>query len=348
MSKHLIFFIHGMGQHKDGWSDAAWKTLKDAFISYSELNKYVFEDNFERVEIIYDEEFELYRKRWKDDSSKLIDLITTGGASNHLVEQIANLGASFGKDTFFTTHLMDVVMYRFLSLVRTPVRISVAKQITKALINSAQTGTVNWSVVAHSLGTSVGHDTLHYMFQGGESSIDALSRQQFAPQTGLFVANVSRVLQSTVKAYASLVRPSWQRTTGIFEYFLNTHHALDPIPKPKPFDPGFDWIDEATRAKDFSRYQDIRISEITKPNIHDLDHYLANPLVHIPFFRTLFGLKNIIPAKTEMQAVEKHRLHAQSLKYDALRDQLIGLIDHQGPDIEGLLKAADTFNSITN
>lgn len=346
MAKHLIFFIHGMGKHSAGWSNDAWKAFGDAYSGYKELEDFPLDSRFKRVEVVYDDVFERYRERWKKDTSELLNLITTGDAGSAVVGMVADLGANLGKDSYFTTHLMDVVMYRYLSLVRTPVRTRVAMQISKALADAATEGLVTWSVVTHSLGTSVGHDTLHYMFASGESEIPTLSRKQFSPKVGLFVANVSRVLQSTVKVYASLIRPSWQRQTGIFDFYLNAHHVLDPFPRPKPFSPGYDWLDSATRSREFARFQDLSISEITDPNVHDLDHYLANPGVHIPFIRALFGQRTMIPAQVERRAVEAYREEAQKLPYNGIRDQLIGVIDREGPEIEGLLKAASTYESI--
>ena len=31
MSQHIVFLVHGMGEHKKGWSSAAWALLKERY-----------------------------------------------------------------------------------------------------------------------------------------------------------------------------------------------------------------------------------------------------------------------------------------------------------------------------
>lgn len=347
MARRILFFVHGMGKNPAGWSAAACKTFRDAYESFEDLRPYPFDEHFECCEIVYDEIFERYRQRWRDDAAQLNALIGFSDAAPALIARVAALGRSLGEDRFFTTHLLDVVMYRYLSLVAAPVRVSVAAQIAERLGKVPNAEPQPWSVVAHSLGTSVAHDSLHYMFAGGESEIPVLSRESFAPEVGLFVANVSRLLERPeLRVYQSLVRPSWQRANGIFDFYLNARHIYDPFTRPKPFDPEFDWLDPRTRAKSFPRYQELRIDEVLQPDVHDLSHYLANPGVHVPFIRALFGQRGVISAASEREALEKHREKSVGARLAVAREQLTRLNDELAPGVEGLIETAERFRAL--
>ena len=348
MTRHILFFIHGMGKHRPGWSDAAWKSLRDAYQLYDELHEFPFDQHFERHEIVFDNVFEWYRERWREDAAQLNELIGVSDAAPALIERVMSLAGSLGEDRFFTTHLLDVVMYRYLSLVAQPVRVQVAKQIAKKINQALNAEPQPWSVVSHSLGTSVAHDALHYLFAGGESEIAVLSREDFAPEVGLFVANVSRLLeQPHLRVYRSLVRPSWQRANGIFDFYLNARHIYDPFTRIKPFDPDFDWLDEDTRDLRFARYQELRISEVLHPDVHDLAHYLDNPGVHVPFFRALFRRSSMIKQASERRETEAHRRRALDARIDAAREHLTRINDEMRPGVEGVIETAERFRALT-
>lgn len=350
MSKHLIVFVHGMGVHKEGWSDPAWNILKESASAFSNLPHGArFDTQFQRVEVVYDNVFENYRKRWKEDTSQIVKLLQqSGGTPPAIIDKVLKASAILGKDNFFTTHLLDVVMYRYLSLVRQPVRISVARQISDALKKSGMgNGTdVQWSVIPHSLGTSVAHDTLHYMFAGGQSEIEVLSAEAFAPQCGFFVANVSRLLQDTPDVYLSLVRPALNKITGILQYYVNVKHIYDPFPKPRPFAPGGSWLDGSTSAKKPARYQQIEINAVLDKNVHALEHYLMNPKVHIALFRALYGMPDIITDSEEDAALQAFTSRAASVKLDAVKAELLKLAESVGVDVDAFLNAAEAYNAI--
>lgn len=350
MTKHLIFFVHGMGTHKKGWSDPAWKILQEAAAGYQGLPKSAsFNAKFQRVELVYDTVFENYRNRWKEDSGQLLSLLQqSGGTPPAVLDKVVKASATLGKDNFFTTHLLDVVMYRYLSLVRIPVRVTVAEQISAALVSAGlgDGADVKWSVISHSLGTSVAHDTLHYMFASGQSEIDVLSAEDFAPHCGLFVANVSRLLQESIDVYESLVRPSTNKAIGIFQYFLNAKHIYDPFIKPKPFAPASTWLDTATREITPSRFQSIELNEVLEKNVHALEHYLQNPKVHISLFRALYGASSKISSEEEEAAIVTFGQKAAAVKLDAVKAELLKLSESVGVDVDAFLNAADAFNTI--
>lgn len=350
MSKHLIVFVHGMGVHTKGWSDKAWEILKESSARFEKLPKDAeFDKKFQRVEVVYDDVFESYRKRWKDDSSQIIKLLQqSGGTPPSIVDKVLKVSTVLGKDNFFTTHLLDVVMYRYLSLVRIPVQVSVARQITDALKKAGMgDGTiVKWHVIPHSLGTSVTHDTLHYMFAGGQSEIEVLKPDVFAPHCGLFVANVSRLLQTAPDVYQSMVKPALNKAYGIFKYYLNAKHIYDPIPIPKPFAPSSTWLDRDTSTARPDSFQHIRINTVLYKNVHALEHYLTNPNVHIALFRALYGMPDIISRAEEDNVLLAFAASAASVQLDAVKAELLHLAENVGVDIEDFLNAAEAYNAI--
>lgn len=347
MAKHLIFFIHGMGKHEKGWSEDAWKILKKAYDDTIPKGK--FEKRFERVEILYDSVFEEQRTSWANQAASLTALFKNTDAPMAAISSIVDLHSSVGDDNFFTTHILDVLLYQYFSIIRNRAYAQVVNQIQDALLKSAaKAGVVNWSVVAHSLGTSVAHDALHWLHQSIQDGGGNVSIRNFPPSVGLFVANVSKLLENDPPALKSIVRPSLERTNGIFGYYLNARHQLDPIPKPNSFKPPYDWLDETTRNQVPPRFEHIEISELTDTNPHALEHYLANPKVHVPFFRALDDDKDFIPDTTANALYRAYEAQADArlkeiTKLGGLRKDLDKLVSETAPGIQGFLASYEKY-----
>ena len=346
MAKFTLFFIHGMGQHGEHWSQKAWEAFETAYAGYEDLKDFPFDEHFAHEEVIYDHIFERHRERWREDAAGLNRLMGISDAAPALIARMAGIAERLGEGDYFTTHLLDVVMYRYLSVVAHPVQVAVATRIATHLNEAGSAAERKWSVVAHSLGTSVAHDTLHRMFTEGNAEIAPLPRQ-FAPEVGLFVANVSRLLERPeLSVYQSVVRPSKRRRNGILNCYLSARHILDPFTRPKPFAPAFDWLDEATQRLVFPAYQELVISEVLQPDVHDLVHYLANPGVHIPLIRAHFRRRNVISDEAEHAAREAYREKALQGRLAALRNQLGQLNDEQQPGVEGLIASAEHLQTL--
>lgn len=287
MAKHLIFLVHGMGTHKKGWSDQTQALIKKLYAQFPSFDNLPFDETYEFKEIRYDNLFQDIRRRWKDNSSAVLKILKDNNMKKAEVAKVAKLGAAGSQDNFFTTHILDVIFYRFVPLVTDHVRVNVAKQILGVLKNIPDHSTIRWSVIAHSLGTAVIHDTIHALYNTPIPNMpgSTLSTANTRAKVIMMVANVSRLLQTSPKAYDSLVRPSLEPSLGACAHYINVRHQLDPFTKPKQFDPADDWPEIPTRNA--GRYQEVVTSAIMEPNVHDLNHYLSNPKVHVPLFRTL-------------------------------------------------------------
>ncbi|MEX0738976.1 MAG: hypothetical protein WD071_06520 [Pseudohongiella sp.] len=353
MSKHLVFMIHGMGAYKKDWSKDAQATLKKSYDAYSTLAKVKFSDAYSFHEITYDHLFERIRDAWENESDGIKERLIAMGVSSGLVQTLTRLAQSGTGDGFFRTHILDVIFYRFFPTVRDPVRMHVAKSIAEALnkARNASTGPVKWSIIGHSLGTAVTHDTLHLMFASSASpDIPPLSVRDFSLHTYLACANVSRVLSkgNELSVYSSRVRPAMTPSRdAVMRYFLNAWNMFDPFTRPSRFEPVYaTWLDTATQAARHAPFQDIKTTEIRQKNVHALEHYLENPAVHIPFFRATCDNLSIINKAEEVKALQAYRKAVIDAHLEGEADELRLLIEEHGGELKDLLSMGYSFHKM--
>lgn len=289
MAKELIVLVHGMGDTTNDWSAEWQELLRDRYQSYDVSRLMRFDDLFEFVEINYNNLFDDRRDAWKNAAAKVIDAMQDSGLSAKAARTLADLASKPADDTFFNTHWLDVMLYRFIPPVAEQVRTRVEVQMLEALRKRPANEVTRWSILAHSLGTSVTHDVLHQMFSPNRPAARGiLPPGVLRPRVLMMTANVSRLLESRTlvsDVYQSAVHPSESTASGACDYFLNVRNEWDPIPKPKMFRPTDDWPDPLSRAQD--RYRNILINSIENVNVHDVAHYYRNPRTHIPLFRLL-------------------------------------------------------------
>jgi hypothetical protein len=323
MAKHVIFVIHGIGDHEAGWWKSVAQTLAELYGRYEVAQLLPFENQFEVKPLFYNDKFDALRAKWESAANEVLALMKPGPAGTGALQQLTEWAGGANKKTFLRTHVLDVLLYRFFPTVADQVRAAVHKQMLEGI-----KGAQRWSAIAHSMGTSVLHDTLVWMFD--PDSPAKLPPEGFRMEVLAMLANVSRVLESSElgarwDAYRSVVQPNVKVTKGVCSRFLNVCHNWDPIPIPKKFKPTSDWPDAATRAMP-GAFQDIRIDEIEEPKmVHDFEHYLRNPGCHIPLFRSLIPLPGVITPAEEKAAVDAHRVHHPRAKLQKEIDRLKAL-----------------------
>lgn len=359
MAKHVVFVIHGIGNFKSKklWHDSYKDLLPELYGRYECSKLLPFDELFELKPLFYNDEFDKLRAKWEKAAADVVKLMTPGKYGLGALQQLTEWAGSANKDDFTRTHVLDVILYRFFPDVAAWVRASVHDQMMQGI-----KGAKRWSAIAHSLGTSVLHDSLVWMFDE-DAPKGRLPAAGFRMEALAMIANVSRVLESSGyvdekgrdlnykwDAYRSVVQPNAKVTKPVCASFLNVWHTWDPIPLPKQFKPAADWPDAATRAVD-GAFRDIQIDEIEDfkklAEIHDLGHYLRNPCVHIPLFRSLLPIEGLIPADEEKAAVDKHRASTPLSKAKAKIEELkkLRLSDEEGdwkkilPMIYKLLKS---------
>lgn len=316
MAKHKIFLVHGMGDVAENWSDEIQTLIRNLYGSYSSLTDIVeFDDKFDFVPVYYNDCFDKRRKEWAKNADDVIKLLGDGGLDKATRDVLEKAAVAPAGDSFFDTHILDVLMYRFLKPVAELVRNRVATRMSGVL--DSIPGTKDWSIVAHSLGTAVTHDTLHAMYTNSQPGIPRLTPGDTRPKLLMTVANVSRVLETDADVYTSNVCPTRNPAKGYCEYFINAHHEWDPFLTVKRFAPADDW----PSAADHKRYVDVKTNAFQKANVHAFDHYLLNPKVHGALFRGL-TFKEAISQSELDDAITKYEASTPIGAFDDLRKKL--------------------------
>lgn len=322
---HMLFFVHGMGEHDENWHVPGLTQLKASFADYEVLKNRNFDDVFKSVPVVYDDILQRTRERANKDFAAFKAVVLADVGSDDLIisavdKELDKYGDLVGVDNGFAwTHILDVILYRFSNTIRMGIDVSVAEQITRSL---SQNSHVTWSVLAHSLGTSVAHNSLNSLHNTGfphapNGPIKRLDPLESRCNTLAMIANVSRVLQrDDAKVYQTRVKPGSASAGRLCSFYLNVRHKWDPFTMPKPFDPDL-WPDPATFST--QRYQHIRPSHIhfentELPRIHDFDHYVSNPRVHVPFFRSILGRNIVTDEEYRLaKATFDSELHSETL-----------------------------------
>jgi len=303
-----VFLVHGMGHHPDNWHTDVAATLKRLYSKYR-LSRQPFEQRFALKPISYDGVFRRLVESWQQNANALGAVADAVGANevSNLVGWLRNAGAVSGNAIW--THAADVLMYRLFFTVRQEIKTHVASQIASEIkkLNASE----RWSVIAHSLGTAVTHDSLDMLWTGTQEdgSPTGFEPRHEQARVVAMVANVSRVLQTVPKVYDGTVKPgrAGQNGRGCLNY-MTCRHVLDPFCIPKMFRP-INWPDAA--AVERGIYQYIEVDHIHDINVHDFSHYLKHPRIHIPLFRKLAGFDSAVTKAEEDEALSSFKKFGQ-------------------------------------
>lgn len=306
---HLVFLVHGMGVHEDSWSTEFVDAIAAAYDQYPGLKGLPLKELFRFVPITYDDIFREIVKNWEDAAELIASASKETGASvSKLTDWLK--GASQLDGNFAWTHAADVLLYRGFVLVRERVCAHVAAQLVNAITQQIKDeGISRWSVIAHSLGTSVIHDTLARLWDTKAAMPGGIAFSTGNEQAQLvaMIANVSRVLETEpYDAYESCVKPGRLAQPGRgCNYFVNARHVYDPFTIPSMFRPQM-WPDETTLLAKPARYVYAEVDHIHNWNVHDFGHYLKHPRVHVPLIRRLTDETLITDAQYE-EALHRFR-----------------------------------------
>lgn len=310
MGKHVIFFVHGVGDETRKWSTSLRAQFAQIFDSYPlPPGGEPFAQKFETEEIYYNDFFDAWRERVAGDARAALAELGAEGLPSEFVARLFDLGIAAGGGGFLRTHAMDALQYRFLRIVSEPVRSAFEAQVLSRIGETAWGTTARWSVIAHSLGTAVVHDALHEMFAPGAGAEEG---RLYQPHTVAMLANVSQLLHNTkvlgpgVDAYRSFVRPNREPTLGACRYLVASGNRFDPIAIAGNFNPPDNWLPEAAKAQ--RRFRRLDFEAIPKGgNVHGFREYLAHPAVHIPLIRILTGDQDWISDEDEAEAHDRYR-----------------------------------------
>lgn len=302
MPRHQIFLVHGMGEFDPAWADGVEQLLRGLFDAYPVLKEEGWREFFEFKALRYDQVFESWRQQWRNDAANLANQLTQlkldGGAAKALVDAA---GSPTG-ESFWQTHVLDVIGYRYMM----PVAQEVWRELQTQMLAHLQSfsSLPDYSIVAHSLGTAVAYEALHAMI----TATPALPSGQ-RPVHFVAISNTARLLWNrTADVYAPVVGPSVTDHRGLCNHFMNVRHELDPVCQVQPFHPPPPrWFSEPSTSERV--YTDVLLpaADIQQTNIHSLEHYLSHPLVHVPLLRRLAGVDSVISTRQANQALDEWR-----------------------------------------
>jgi hypothetical protein len=338
MSNKSLIVVHGMGQHTEASvKQEITEALKTVFSRYETLKTKNPTTEIDISVFAYDQYFEDYRKAVGGRSDIVAALKSVSGEFGGLLPgaalEITKLDQSIIEDNKFSTHWLDVILYRF-SLLAEPIQLALAMKIAAEVTHK---GGANVHVLGHSLGTSILHDTLARLY-GPEPMDDKLSTVRDKLSCVHMVANVSRLLQSFRKAGASEVRP----VLGCCTNFIQYRHKLDPFPQIKPFSPTDNegWITHKIWQEN---YQLIESSAVTSANVHALGHYLLDPEVHLPLLRAVMGFRSLSAERKAAQDA----FNETTLKGKAeVLQQAIEALDLSKQSVSNLLEATKALKDM--
>ena len=279
MATHILFFVHGVGKHATDWAEAAdgpIETLKRASRQYEYFQTAALESRVDLVPVHYDEMFSQVIAAWKQNAAAVNELDTSG-----VLKPALGWLTDASEEKFWWSHVADAVMYRFSLPYRQLVRTHVIKQLSERIDEEFdEEGSATCSVLAHSLGTAVAHDSLHYLgtTEWGDVA-NPFNPIHWRFQHVFMLANTSRLLGSDdpgmMPPYKSIVRPGPVEDPASYcGTYWNFRHEFDPITIPKRFD-----------AVGWNNYLLEVVSHYHETNIHSLSHYLTHPKVHVPILR---------------------------------------------------------------
>jgi hypothetical protein len=324
MAKHVIFLVHGMGDFTDGWSkDTIQPQIASLYSAYKIAKDLPFDQLFRLQEITYNDRFEGLRNRWKKDSQAVLAEFKKAGVEKGVGTELAKAGGVLGVDNFLGTHVLDVGLYKITS-VRESIKTKVATRVLDTLLKDPSGEIPRWSIIAHSLGTAVTHDTIHALFtqKFDGRTLEGITKAHVL----MMVANVSRVLEDqSADVYLSATKPGALPGSGACRHFINAKHDWDPFPRVKEFRPLDDWPDVQTRQE--GRFVLVKINAIQSKNVHALSHYLSNPKVHVEFFRRILPAEGLIPEEELKQASTLFEAATPFGQFQALQESLKALQD---------------------
>lgn len=277
--KHILFFIHGVGEHATDWAEepkGPTETLKEVSKQYAYFSTGDISSRVELVSIQYDAIYKGIIADWKSNASSITKFDKTNQL-RHAMDWVADADDK----KFWWSHIADVALYRFSAPYRQLIRMHVIKQLAERIEQEwEEEGVATCSVLGHSLGTAIAHDCLHYLGStrwGGASS--PYNPRHWRFQNVFMIANTSRLLQTDdegmAQAYKSIVRPGpIEDPASYCGTYWNFRHEYDPIAMPRRFD-----------AAGWNGYTLEEVAHYHDANIHSLSHYLKHPKVHVPILR---------------------------------------------------------------
>lgn len=301
--KHLVFLIHGIGLHKEGWSKPYQKKLVELADRYSGFEDGSLKEHVDFAEITYDKIFDEQIQNWENNFDSLIG-DAPAGTEQSVREALEWMdGMADEQDNFLWTHVADAVLWKISPYLRNHVMTRVARIIAESIDQKIDASTFNprYSIIGHSMGTSVAQRSLASLASGAwsDDAFNAFNANDIRFQSIHMIANVGHYFESDpAEIYRGIIRPGMlDGVHGYCRKYFNYTNRFDPICWVGRFAPGWT-VDDG--------FHDVVVSHVYGKDVHDIAHYLENPKVHVPMIRSIAGKRRIKPGE-ELEALAEFR-----------------------------------------
>lgn len=332
MPKQLIILVHGMGTHPKG------NMLKDFKMALADrargfgLSDQSFLDKVDYKEFNYSEYFDVIRKQFADNAQarkKGFGYLTGMGFEEKLLGQLTTFESKFGKDEFYYTHWLDVILYS-TTYFGEKVRVDFI-DFFEALRRKYNHKNVH--IVCHSLGTAVVHDALAKYYRIDSDPFDDipdLKTGNFNIASLWTFANVSRM----VNLLNGLKDPNQSTVVtgkdGCISNFINIRHKYDP----------FTWFKTYGRKMDNSTLYMHTVFK--KINTHDFYEYVTEPNVARAILNGIYG--KVITKSQFDKGLADHKQGSLNQEVKELKALIDAAVDD--PSINSVKAAIDRFKAI--
>jgi hypothetical protein len=334
MAKQLIILVHGMGSHSSG---NMLKEFKKALADRAEafgISDLAFLKKVDYEEFNYSEYFDIIRWQFAENAQarkKGFGYLAGMGFEEKLIGQLTTFESNFGKDEFYYTHWLDVILYSTLYFGE-KIRLDFIHFFEKA---RKEYDHKNIHILCHSLGTAVVHDALAKYYRIDSDPFDDipdLKTGNFNIASLWTFANVSRM----VNLLNGLTDPNHSTVVtgkdGCTSNFFNIRHAYDP----------FTWFKTYDRKMNNSTRFMNRVFK--KINTHDFAEYVTEPKVARAIMNFIFEL-DITDNQFE-KGMRDYKKDSLNQEVKELRDLIDAAADD--PSIDSVKAAFEKFKAIQN
>lgn len=313
--KRVVFLLHGVGRHEEGWASAfqtRFKGLVKGLEADGEFDPDPLIDELENTvfcELWYDDLYQKFVEVMLEREEEFIAALKFAG----LTKLAKAFTANSDDENFARDNIFDVLLYRVMPEHRLMTR----KKLALAIMSVVQENgidDVEYTLIAHSLGTAVAHDTLQEL--ATENGSPLKFGLMFSFRNLMMLANTSALLRNDFDPRESLVRPYIaQGDPGYVRFYWNFSHKWDPIAQIYGYE-GY------MKGQPSKRYNYTTISHFQSANIHGMTHYFNDPAVHIRMFSGIYG-KDLMPdTYVKLMAKELPKKKLSQKATDALIDKI--------------------------
>lgn len=332
MEKQLVVLVHGMGTHPKGNIKQEFTTaLGDRAKSFG-LQDNTFLNNVDYFEFNYSEYFDAVRKQFSENAQarkKGFSHLAGKGFEEKLLNQLTTFESKFGRDEFFYTHWLDVILYSTMYFGE-KLRVDFSSLLDKKI---SKYDHKNIHIVCHSLGAALVHDALAKYYRSDANPFDNIPDKkvgEFNISSLWTFANVSRmvnIINNLIDPYNSTVVTGIQ---GCTSRLINIVHAYDP----------FTWF--KTYDRDMTPKERVSIDTIREFNTHDFYEYITEPRISREILKTIYDIKI-----TKDQFSAGNNSYNETLittQANALKSTIDNL--HQDPSITSITQAITKFKEL--